>query len=158
MLPRKNWRTVLGGALERDAELVLVDVAHQRLRRAGVEPHQVVEGEHQRLDALGGLAVGLFERGHEAGFGLAVEIVEDFRHHLVGVAAAGLRQVRHEFGAQRLLDALDHLLLHRLHLQHAVDDVEREVLGQDARARARRAPACSFDSTTATVCGYSFLR
>ena len=78
-----------------------------------------------------------FQRGHEAGFGLPVEIVEDFRHHLVGVAAAGLRQARHEFGAKRLLDALQHLLLHRFHLQHAADDVEREVLGQDGK-HARR--------------------
>jgi len=31
----------------------------------------------------------LFQRGDEAGFGLAVEIVEDFGHHLVGVAAGG---------------------------------------------------------------------
>ena len=95
--------------------------------------HQVVEGEHQRLDALGALAVALFERGNEAGFGLAVEVVEDFRHHLVGVAAAGLREVRHEFGAQRLLDALQNVLLHRFHLQHAVDHVEREVLGQNRK-------------------------
>jgi hypothetical protein len=121
----------VAGALERDAELVLVDLAHQRLRRAGVEPGEVVEGEHQGLDALGAFAVVVLKRGHEAGFGLAVEIVEDFRHHLVGVAAPRLRQVRHEFGAQRVLDPLDHLLLHRFHPQHAVDHVEREVLGQD---------------------------
>ena len=43
----------------------------------------------------------------------------------------GLRDVGHEFGAQRLLDALEHLLLHRLHLEHAVDDVERELFRQD---------------------------
>src|ERR1700738_4422726 len=52
----------------------------------------------------------------------------------------GLRQVRHEFGAERLFDALDHFLLHRLHLQHPVDHVERHVLGQDrepARGVAR---------------------
>jgi len=33
-------------------------------------------------------------------------------HHLVGVEAAGLRNARHELGEQRLLDALEHLLLH----------------------------------------------
>ena len=107
MLLKKNWRTASVAPLSAIAELVLVDVAHQRLRRAGIELDQVVEGEHQRLDALGGVAVVLFQRGQEARFGLPVEIVEDFRHHLVGVAAAGLRQARHEFGAQRLLDALD---------------------------------------------------
>ena len=35
-----------------------------------------------------------------------------------------------------LLDPLDHFLLHRFHPQHAVDDVERELLGQD-REHAR---------------------
>src|SRR5712672_166766 len=124
-------------ALEGDRQLFLVDVAHQRLRRAVVELDQVVEGEHQVLDALGALAVGFLERGHEACLGLAVETVEYFRHHLMGVAPAGLRQVGHELGAQRVLDPLDHLLLHRLHLEHAVDDLEREVLRQDGE-HARR--------------------
>ena len=127
---------LLVGALQRDAELVLVDIAHQRLRRSRVELDQIVEGEHQRLDALGGFAVVFFERGNEAGFGLAVEVVEDLGHHFMGVAPPGLRQVRHEFDPQRLFDALDHFLLHRFHLQHAVDDVERHVLGQD-REHAR---------------------
>src|SRR6185437_2037162 len=125
-----------GSALEGDAELVLVDVAHQRLRRGGVELDQVVEGEHQRLDALGGIVVLEVERGEEAGLGLAVEIVEDLRHDLVRVAAPRLRQIGHEFCAQRLFDALDHFLLHRLHSQHAVDDVERELFRQD-REHAR---------------------
>ena len=44
----------------------------------------------------------VLERGHEARLGLPVEIVEDLRHHLVRVAAPRLREVRHEFGAQRL--------------------------------------------------------
>ena len=104
--------------------------------RAGVELDQVVEGEHQRLDALGRFAVFFFQRGDEPGFGLAVEVVEDFRHHFVQIATAGLRQVRHEFGAQRHLDALDDVLLHRFHLQHAGDDVEGEILRQD-RQHAR---------------------
>ena len=121
----------LGGALERDGELVLFDVAHQRLRRSGVELGQIVEGEHQGLDALGAFAIVLLERGQEPRLGLPVEIVEDLGHHFVRVAPAGLRQVRHEFGAQRLLDALQDFLLHRLHAQHAVDHIEREIFRQD---------------------------
>ena len=50
---------------------------------------------------------------------------------VVGVAAARLRQVRHEFGTQRLFDALDHFFLHRFHFQHTIDAVEREILRQD---------------------------
>ncbi len=69
--------------------------------------------------------------------GLAVEVIEDFRHDFVRVATTGLREVRHEFDAQRLFDALDDFFLHRFHLEHAVDDVEREILGQDAE-HARR--------------------
>src|SRR6185503_18046694 len=101
----------VGRALQRHRELVLVDMAHQCLSRAGVELDQVVECEHQRLDALGRLAVLLLQRGDEARLGLAVEIVEDLRHHLVRVAPAGLRQARHELGAQRVLQPLDHVLL-----------------------------------------------
>src|SRR5215510_1833461 len=121
----------LGRALERDRQLVLVDVAHQRLRRAGIELHQIVEGEHQILDALGALAVLLLERRHEARLGLAIEGIEDLRHLLMSVAPAGLGEARHELGAQRLLDPLDDLLLDRLHPQHAADDVERELARQD---------------------------
>jgi hypothetical protein len=54
------------------------------------------------------------------------------RHYLVRVAAARLRNVGHEFGAQRLFDALDDFLLHRFHLQHAVDAVERHFFGQNS--------------------------
>src|SRR5712692_5681353 len=121
----------VGGALERDRQLVLVDVAHERLRRSGIETREIVEGEHQGLDALGAVAALVLERGHEAGLGLQVEKVEDFGHHFVSVAAARLRQVGHEFGAQGAFDPLDHLLLHRLHLEHAVDHVERQIFGQD---------------------------
>ena len=53
------------------------------------------------------------------------------------VAPALLRQVGHEFGAQSLFDALDHVLLHRFHLQHAADAVERHVLGQDRQDAGR---------------------
>src|SRR5579872_1181196 len=48
-------------ALQRDAEFFLVDVTHQGLGGRGVELDQVVEGEHQRLDALGGFTVFLFQ-------------------------------------------------------------------------------------------------
>jgi len=54
----------------------------------------------------------------------------------VRVAAAGLREVRHEFRAQGQLDTLEHFLLHRFHAQEAVHDVEREFLRQD-REHAR---------------------
>src|SRR3546814_4779584 len=56
------------------------------------------------LDALGGIAAAFLQRGEEARLGVAVEAVEDFRHHFVAVATIGARQVRHEFGAQRLFD------------------------------------------------------
>ena len=79
------------------------------------------------------VAVALFQRGEEAAFGLAVEIVEDFRHHLVGVALGGARQVGHEFDAQRLLDLVEDVLLHRFHAQHALHDFEGEFLGQRAQ-------------------------
>jgi hypothetical protein len=99
-----------------------VTIDHHQIRAAAGAQHgqrllvaQVVEGEHQLLDALGRVAVRLLQRGQEARFGVAVEIIENFRHHLVGVAAALLRQIVHEFGAERLLDALDDVLLHRLH-------------------------------------------
>ena len=144
MLLRKNWRTASVAPLSATPSLSLSMWRISVCAEPASSLHQVVEGEHQRLDALGGLAVVLFQRGHEARLGLAVEIVEDFRHHLVGVAAAGLRQARHEFGAQRLLDALQHLLLHRLHLQHAVDDVERRGPPAGWRARARRARAAAW--------------
>ena len=85
------------------------------------------------------LAVALFQGGDEAGLGLAVEVVEDVGHHLVAVALGGARQVRHELGAQGLLDLVEDLALHRLHAQHAGDAFQREVLGQARPARARRA-------------------
>ena len=127
----------LGGALQRQGELLLVDRAQQRLRRGRVELHQVVEGEHQRLDALGAFAVRLLERGEEARLGLAVEGVEDLGDQLVRVAPLRLVEVRHELDAQGLLDPLEHVLLHALHAQHAVDDVEREILGQDRQHAGR---------------------
>src|SRR5712691_8014641 len=62
----------LGCALERDRELVLVDIPHQGLRRAGIELDEIVERDHQIFDALGGFAVVLLERCHEARFGLPI--------------------------------------------------------------------------------------
>ncbi len=104
-----------------------------RLRR---QPDQVVEGEHQRLDALGRFAVALLQRGDEAGLRLAVEVVEDVRHHLVRIAPRAAREVGHEFRAQRALDAVQHVLLHALHAQHAHHDFHGEGVGQQ-RQHAR---------------------
>ena len=74
--------------------------------------------------------------GEEARLGLTVEGVEDLGHELVRVAPARLRDRGHELGAQRLLDVFERFLLHRLHAQHAVDDVDREVVRED-REHAR---------------------
>ena len=76
------------------------------------------------------VAVAFFQRGDEAAFGLAVEIVEDFRHVLMGVALGGARQVGHEFDAQGALDLVEDVLLHAFHAQHALHDFQREFLGQ----------------------------
>ena len=75
----------------------------------------------------------LFQGGDEAAFGLAVEIVEDFRHLLMGVALGGARQVGHELDAQGLLDLVENVLLHAFHAQHALHDFQREFLGQGAQ-------------------------
>ncbi len=132
MLPRKKSRTSSLAPLSATPSLSLstlrisvwAEPASSLTRSSKVNISALMRSADSRLSSSSAVS--------EAGLGLAVEIVEDFGHHLVGVAAAGLRQVGHEFGAQRLLDALDHLLLHRFHLQHAVDHVERELLGQDA--------------------------
>ena len=62
--------------------------------------------------------------------GVAVEAVEDLGDELVGVAAVGAGEVREELVAQRALDVVEHLLLHRLHAQHAHDHFHGEALGQ----------------------------
>jgi hypothetical protein len=41
------------------------------------------------------------------------------------------RQIGNELGAQGLFETVHHVLLHRVHLQHAADDVDRDLLGQD---------------------------
>src|SRR5690606_1121860 len=120
----------IGSTLERNGELVLVHGAQQRLDGARVKAAKVFEGDHQRLDAVGGLTRALFQRGEEATFRLAVEIVENFRHKLVAVAAIGARQVRHEFGAKRLLDLVENFLLHGFHAEHAGYDFKREIFWQ----------------------------
>ncbi len=114
----------------------LVDLAHQRLDAARIELRQVLEGEHQVADLARRVAVGLVERSEEARLGLTVEGVEDLGHELVRVAPARLRDRGHELVAQRLLDVFERFLLHRLHAQHAVDDVDREVVRED-REHAR---------------------
>src|ERR1700679_780601 len=123
----------VGRALEREAELVFLDVTQQRLDRAGIELAQILEGEHQRLDALGAVASSLFESRDEAAFGLAVEIVEDFGHVLVAVALGGAREVGHELDAQGLLDLVENVLLHAFHPEHALHDLERKFLRQRAQ-------------------------
>src|SRR5262245_54020829 len=92
----------VGCPLERDRELVLIDMPHQGLRRAGIKLDEIVEREHQILDAFGALAALLFESRHEACFGLPIEGVENLRHLLVGIAPAGLREAGHELRAQRV--------------------------------------------------------
>ena len=77
-------------------------------------------------------AAALFQRGEEAVLGLAVEIVEDLRHHFMGVALRGARQIRHEFDAQGLFDLVENVLLHRFHAQHALHHFEGELLRQGA--------------------------
>ncbi len=131
----------VGRTLEREAELVLLDMAQERLDRAGIELGQILEGEHQRLDALGAVARAFLQRGDEAAFRLAVEIVEDFGHVLMGVALGGARQVRHELDAQRLLDLVENVLGHRFHAQHALHDFQREFFRQGAEHRAPHARA-----------------
>ena len=79
------------------------------------------------------VAAAFFQRGQEAAFGLAVEIVEDFGHVLMGVALGGAREVRHEFDAQRLFDLVENVLLHAFHAQHALHDFEREFFRQRAQ-------------------------
>src|SRR5688572_24037598 len=72
-------------ALEGQRQLVLLDIAQQRLHAARVQLAQVLEGEHEGADLLGGVAVALLQRGQEAGFRRAVEVVEDLGDHLVRV-------------------------------------------------------------------------
>jgi hypothetical protein len=130
MLEKNISRSLSEAPFRARASCSFSDGAQQGLDAARVQLGQVLEHEHQGADALGGLAVALFQRGDEAGLGLAVEVVEDVGHHLVAVALGGARQVRHEFGAQGLLDLVEDLALHRLHAQHAHDAFQGEVLGQ----------------------------
>src|SRR3546814_5840776 len=85
-----------------DLKLVLLDALQQGLHAGRVQLDQVLEGEHQRLDALGGIAAALLQRGEEARLGVAVEAVEDFRHHFMAVATVGARQVRQDRKSTRL--------------------------------------------------------
>jgi DNA-binding GntR family transcriptional regulator len=82
-----------------------------------------------------------FQGGDEAAFGLAVEIVEDFRHLLMGVALGGARQVGHEFHPQRLFDLVENVLLHAFHAQHALHHFQGKLFGQGAKTRGRHVPA-----------------
>lgn len=68
-----------------------------------------------------------------------------------------VRQVGHEFGAERRFDLLENVALHRLHAEHALHDFKCELGGRAVRTRAE----CSvliLERMTDTVCGYSFFR
>ena len=158
MLEKKTSRNVSVDALERQRQLVLLDMAQQRLDRTGIELAQILEGEHQGLDAFGAVAAAFFQRGDEAAFGLAVEIVEDFGHLLVRVALGGAREVGHELDAQGLLDLVENVLLHRFPCAACAARLRARI--PRAATPSTRA-ACSgliLESTTETVCGYSFFR
>src|SRR6188474_2366809 len=55
----------------------------------------------------------------------------NIRSRILRAAPARLRDRGDELVAQRLLDVFERFLLHRLHAQHAVDDVDREVVRED---------------------------
>ncbi len=98
--------------------------------RCGVEPRQILEGEHQRLDALGGVAVVLLERGDEARLGLAVEGVEDLGHLLVAVAALGLASVDMN-SVRSVCSIFSRISFCTGSSAACADDVHRQLLGQD---------------------------
>ena len=136
MLEKKNARAVSFAPFRARPSVSLATWRDQRLDAARIELRQVLEGEHQVADLARRVAVGLVKRSEEARLGLTVEGIEDLGHELVRVAPARLRDRGHELVAQRLLDVFERFLLHRLHAQHAVDDVDREVVRED-REHAR---------------------
>jgi hypothetical protein len=113
--------------------------------------------EHLRPDLLRRFAAALFQAAEEAGFRLAIEVVEDLRDQLVGVAARRAREVGHELGAQDALHPVEDVFLDRFHPQHAHDDLHGEGVRQRISTRAEWS-GLIIDSTTATVWGYSFFR
>ena len=70
------------------------------------------------------------KRGHELGFVGAIEIIKNFRHSLMRVAAIGARQIAHELVAQSPFDIVENVFLHRLHTQHACDNFHRKAFRQ----------------------------
>src|SRR6185437_17026449 len=90
-----------GCTLEGQGEPALLGIAHQALDGDAIELAEILEGEHERLDLLGGVAIALLEGGDETRLAAAVEAVEDLGDELVRVAAVGARQAREEFVAQR---------------------------------------------------------
>jgi hypothetical protein len=105
-------------------------VTQQCLDAVSIELGQVLEGEHERPDAIGGFLVALLQQLQEAGLGRAVEQIENLGHDLVIVAAVAAREVGHELRAQGALDVAQHVFLHELHAQHAHDRLDRRLLGQ----------------------------
>ena len=63
MLEKKNCAHRVGGALERERRACPCRRGASASAPSRIELDQVLEGEHQRLDALGALAVALFQRG-----------------------------------------------------------------------------------------------
>jgi hypothetical protein len=136
----------LGGALGHRAEeqrlealrrtlqcqrhLALVGAADDRGDRGRQQIAEILEGEHQRADALGAFRRLVVQRVEHRFLGRAVERVEQLGHRLVRIALLRTRQIGHELGLERLLDLVDHVLLHRLHAQHAHHHVDREVARQ----------------------------
>src|SRR6266567_3537071 len=100
-------------------EETALDVVMRMLRMEAVQKDVLERVESTlRTEFMSNLSQTRRRDAHEV---MAVEVVEDFRHHLVGITPARLRQVRHELGAQRALHPFQHVLLHSLHAQHAHD-------------------------------------
>ena len=136
MLLRKNWRT---GSVAPFSAIASLSLSTWRISVCAEPASSLTRSSKVNISVLMRSAASRFSSSSEV-----MKRVSVWRSKLLKISAitscasraAGLRQVRHEFGAQRLLDPLDHVLLHRFHPQHARDDVEREFLGQD-REHAR---------------------
>ena len=124
---------MFGRALERDRQFGLLHGAQEGLDSAGIQFHEILEDEHQGLDLFSRIAVALLERGQEPALRVAIEIVEDFGHHLEGIAPVGTGKIAHELGPQGLLDTVENLLLHHFHVQHANDHFHGEGFRKDAQ-------------------------
>jgi hypothetical protein len=120
--------------LERERELLGLDLAQQPLERLVVEPREVLEHEHEVLDLLDERRVALahpleqllLERGRHQ--------VEHRGHRRRPAGRAHpLREVEVGLARQRALDELQHLGADLLHLGHAVQHVAAERAGELAQ-------------------------